>query len=137
MGSMSITTMQGKHTLFCASQSKASFVHSRSLKRMAESGNQSTSSIVTTAANSLMQHIHNNPKLKAPRMPVMHLKGLENAWLHPIMDYADKKGIKELIAPLPDGGLAAYPVARLRGKEYQGNVEGVSKEAYYADLNAS
>jgi putative SOS response-associated peptidase YedK len=61
-----------------------------------------------------MQHIHNNPKLKAPRMPVMLAKGLENAWLHPIMDYADKKGIKELIARLPDGELAAYPVATAR-----------------------
>jgi putative SOS response-associated peptidase YedK len=70
-------------------------------------------------------------------MPVMLPKGLEDGWLHPIMDYADKKGIKELIAPLPDGELAAYPVARLRGKEYQGNVEGVSKEVYYAALSVS
>ncbi len=96
-----------------------------------------TFSIVTTAANSLMQHIHNNPKLKAPRMPFILPKSLEDKWLQPIADDMNKKGIQNLIAPLPDGELAAYPVARLRGKEYQGNVEGVSEEVYYAALIAS
>lgn len=94
-------------------------------------------SIVTTTANTLMQHIHNNPKLKAPRMPCILPKGLEAAWLKPIADAAAKKGIQDLIAPLPDGELTAYPVARLRGKEYQGNVEGVSEEVHYAALSAS
>ena len=70
-------------------------------------------------------------------MPCILTPKLENAWLQPITDAADKAGIQKLIAPLPDGELTAYPVARLRGKEYQGNVEGVSDEVYYAALIAS
>ena len=96
-----------------------------------------TFAIVTTEANSLMTHIHNNPKLKASRMPCILTPELEDAWLQPITDAVDKAGIQKLIAPLPDGELTAYPVARLRGKEYQGNVEGVSDEVYYAALIAS
>ncbi len=94
-----------------------------------------TFTIVTTAANALMQDIHNNPKLKAPRMPLILPEGLEDAWLGPIVKDEDKKGIEELMAPLPDGELTAYPVARLRGKDYQGNVEGVSDEVYYKELS--
>lgn len=90
--------------------------------------------IVTTQANPLMQHIHNNPKLKAPRMPFILPQELEDAWLKPITDDVDKRSIQKLIAPLPEGELAAYPVARLRGKEYQGNVERVSDEVSYKDL---
>ena len=93
--------------------------------------------IVTTEANPLMQHIHNNPKLKAPRMPVILPQELEDAWLQPITNTIDKKEIEKLIAPLPDGELTAHPVARLRGKEYQGNVASVSDEVIYPALIAS
>lgn len=93
--------------------------------------------IVTTEANALMQHIHNNPKLKASRMPFILSQELEEAWLKPITNEVDKEGIQKLIAPLQDGELTAYPVARLRGKEYQGNVPGVSDEVTYAALIAS
>jgi putative SOS response-associated peptidase YedK len=93
--------------------------------------------IVTTAANPLMQHIPNNPKLKAARMPFILPKELEDAWLKPITNDADKEGIQKLIAQLPEGELTAHPVARLRGKEYQGNVAGVSDEVTYAALKAS
>ncbi len=93
--------------------------------------------IVTTEANPLMQRIHNNPKLKAPRMPFIIPQELEEAWLKPISTDADKEGIQKLIAPLPDEELIAYPVARLRGTKYQGNVPGVSDEVTYAALIAS
>ena len=93
--------------------------------------------IVTTAANALMQRIHNNPKLNAPRMPFILPQELEEAWLRPISTDADKEGIQKLIAPFPEGELTAHPVARLRGTEYQGNVPGVSDEVTYAALIAS
>jgi putative SOS response-associated peptidase YedK len=94
-------------------------------------------SIVTTTANTLMQHIHNNPKLKAPRMPFILPQKLEDAWLKPITDDSGKQNLQKLIRPLADRELTAYPVARLRGKEYKGNVESVSDEVFYTDLKAS
>jgi putative SOS response-associated peptidase YedK len=93
--------------------------------------------IVTTEANALMQHIHNNPKLKAPRMPLILPQALEDAWLAPIVTATDKEDIQKLIAPLSDEELTAHPVARLRGKEYQGNVASVSDEVVYPALKAS
>ncbi len=94
-------------------------------------------SIVTTTANTLMQHIHNNPKLKVPRMPFILPLESEDAWLKPIMDNVDKEGIQKMIAPSFEGQLTAHPVARLRGKEYQGNVACVSDEVVYPALIAS
>ncbi|MFD0799429.1 SOS response-associated peptidase [Maribacter chungangensis] len=90
--------------------------------------------IVTTEANALMKHLHNNPKLKAPRMPFLLPHELEDAWLEPSTSDADKKSVQKLIAPLADGELTAHPVARLRGKEYLGNVEGVSNAVVYPEL---
>ncbi len=93
--------------------------------------------IVTTEANTLMQHLHNNPKLKAPRMPFIISQDLEDAWLAPTLTDMDKEGIQKLISPLPDGELTAHPVAALRGKQYQGNVASVSDEVVYPALIAS
>lgn len=93
-----------------------------------------TFTLVTTVANSLMQRIHNNPKLKAPRMPFILPQELEEVWLAPITADTDKALIQKLIAPLPDGELKAHSVARLRGTEYQGNVVGVSEEVHYQEL---
>lgn len=90
--------------------------------------------IVTTIANELMQHIHNNPKLKEARMPFILPQELEDAWLTPCTTDADKEAIQKLIAPMADAELTSHPVARLRGKEYQGNVEGISDKVIYPEL---
>ena len=93
-----------------------------------------TFTIVTTKGNTLLAKINNNPKLKEPRMPLILPKELENDWLHPINDDLDRKAIKELIQSYPADELEAYPVTRLRGKEYIGNVKEVSDRFEYEDL---
>ncbi len=97
-------------------------------------GGMNTFSIVTTEANVLMEHIHNNPKMKQPRMPVILPRKLEDQWLDPITDELDVQSIQELIKKYPDGELKAHTVARLRGKEYEGNVEGISNKFVYKAL---
>ncbi|MDN3723566.1 SOS response-associated peptidase [Aequorivita sp. SDUM287046] len=90
-----------------------------------------TFSIVSTQGNSFMAKIHNNPKLEGPRMPVILPTELEEKWLNPINDALDIKAIKELIREYPDNELQAHPVAKLRGKQYAGNVETITDEVDY------
>lgn len=91
-------------------------------------------SIVTTSGNSLMKKIHNNPKIKGPRMPLILPEELEDEWLYPIVDELDQKKIQELIQSFPEEELKAHTVSKLRGKEYKGNVEEISNEVIYEDL---
>ena len=93
-----------------------------------------TFSIVTTNGNALLAKIHNNPKLKGPRMPVILPTELEDNWLNPINDELDIIKIKELIMEYPADELMAHTVAKLRGKEYLGNVESISKKVNYSAL---
>lgn len=93
-----------------------------------------TFSIVTTEGNKMMARIHNNPKLKQPRMPVILPEELEDKWLNPIEDDTDIKLIQKLIKKYPDNKLEAHTVSRLRGKEYQGNVEEISDKVDYDEL---
>lgn len=93
-----------------------------------------TFSIVTTVGNSLMAKIHNNPKIKEPRMPLILPDALEDNWLNPIADDSDIKKIKELIKSYPDSELKAHTVNKLRGKAYLGNVEEISEEYNYKEL---
>ncbi|MFX0556058.1 SOS response-associated peptidase [Maribacter sp. CXY002] len=93
-----------------------------------------TFTIVTTKANKLMERIHNNPKIKESRMPLILPTELEEKWLNPIMDDLDIAAVQELIQKYPEGELIAHPVAGLRGKTYQGNVEGISKMVNYHEL---
>lgn len=95
-----------------------------------------TFSIVTTRGNKMLSNIHNNPKLEGPRMPLILPQDLEDKWLNPIEDELDVKSIQELIREYPDEELDAYTVRRLRGKEYNGNVEKVSEPFEYAELKA-
>ncbi len=97
-------------------------------------GQFNTFTIVTTEGNSLMAKIHNNPKLKGPRMPLILPEELEDEWLNPINDDLDKSKIQELIQSFPEEELKAHPVAKLRGKEYLGNVENISDKVVYEDL---
>lgn len=93
-----------------------------------------TFSIVTTKGNKLLTKIHNNPKLKEPRMPVILPEEIANNWLLPYKDELDQKAIEELIAPYPDDEFDYYTVDRLRGKNYMGNVEEITKNVIYEEL---
>ena len=93
-----------------------------------------TFSIVTTQGNPLLAKIHNNPKLKGPRMPFILPSELEDKWLIHIDDELDQKSIEELIQSYPEEELTAHTVTRLRGKEYIGNVEEVSDPFEYEEL---
>lgn len=96
--------------------------------------NMNTFSIVTTEGNSLLSRIHNNPKLAGSRMPLIFQESFEDRWLQDIADEVDQKIIREQIHPYPDDELEAYTVSKLRGKEYMGNVHGISEPKTYEAL---
>ncbi len=93
-----------------------------------------TFTIVTTKGNNMMGKIHNNPKLKGPRMPLILPEELEEKWLVNIEDELDIKSVQSLIESYPENELEAYTVHRLRGKEYLGNVEETAEEFHYEEL---
>ncbi|WP_178988465.1 SOS response-associated peptidase [Winogradskyella schleiferi] len=97
-------------------------------------GVTNTFSIVTTEGNHLMSKIHNNPKLKGPRMPLILSDDLADKWLKPLENDIDKIEIQNMITRLPKVELKAHTVSKLRGNDYQGNVEGISKEVNYEEL---
>ncbi|NNF19052.1 MAG: SOS response-associated peptidase, partial [Flavobacteriaceae bacterium] len=100
-----------------------------------ESGEYLTTfSIVTTVGNPLLAQIHNNPKLAGPRMPFIIPEGMEDDWLSPIKDPVDQKGLSEMISSFPADSLQAHTVRRLRGKEYAGNIPGISEPYEYPEL---
>ena len=89
-----------------------------------------TFTIVTTKANDLVGKIHNNPKLKEARMPLMLTVEMEEPWLS-----NDLAVVKELINfCLPAEDLSAYTVRRLRGKEAIGNVKEACQPYHYPEL---
>ena len=68
-------------------------------------------------------------------MPLILTEEIADYWI--ISDLRDKMEIKhlqKLIQPFPDGELESYPVSRLRGKQYLGNVEETAKPFKYEDL---
>lgn len=99
-----------------------------------EGGTMNTFTIVTTQGNTLLAKIHNNPKLKEPRMPLILPRELEDKWLDHLDDELDQKAIESLIQSYPAEELEAHTVTRLRGKEYIGNVEEVSNSFEYGEL---
>ena len=90
-----------------------------------------TFTIVTTKGNDLLAKIHNNPKLKEPRMPFLLSDDLANEWLSP---NESKDQITQIIQPYPTNELTAHTVRRLRGKEYPGNIKEISEPFEYTDL---
>lgn len=88
-------------------------------------------SIVTTEGNTLMSHIHNNPKLDGPRMPVILTEEAAEQWLNPLLSQADAS---QLLLPFPDELLTAHTVGRLTGKDSKGNVPEASDEQKYDEL---
>jgi putative SOS response-associated peptidase YedK len=95
-----------------------------------------TFSIVTTEGNPMMARIHNNPKLSGPRMPLILPDELADRWLNPVSDELDQQELQELIRSYPEEVLAAHPVGKLRGRDYKGNLEGISEEVVYPELES-
>lgn len=86
----------------------------------------SSFTIVTTKANALMSKIHNNPKLKEPRMPLFLKEENVEEWLT-----GNPDSIKKLIVPDTETKLNAHTVRKLRGKESHGNSPEASEEFKY------
>lgn len=98
-------------------------------------GQHNTFSIVTTSGNVMMAKIHNNPKLKGPRMPLILHSEMADKWLVKYEDELDQKKIEDLIREYPDEELTAHTVRTLRGKKAVGNVENASEIFEYAELD--
>lgn len=94
-----------------------------------------TFSIVTTEGNDLLGKIHNNPKLKGPRMPLILPDEIASDWLDVIDEDLDQKKIEDLIRSYPDEELKAHTVPRLRGKDYPGNIPEICKVYEYPELD--
>ena len=94
-----------------------------------------TFSIITTDPNPLMAWIHNEPKASdRPRMPFIVKPADEHTWISPELPEDE---ILPLIGPYPEEELAHYPVPRLRGKAYPGNVPDIMQAHVYPELNSN
>ena len=92
-----------------------------------------TFSILTTAGNSLLGKIHNNPQMSGPRMPFILDKSTEDLWLNP--DSTEDE-LKKIMQPydLQNKILEAFPVGTLRGKNRVGNTPQAIKSVYYPEI---
>lgn len=90
--------------------------------------------IVTVKANPLLSKIHNNPKLKEARMPLLLTNDKADEWLNVSHDKTDTNRIKALMTPSEEE-LIAYTVRPLRGKKAVGNKPEASKQFFYDELN--
>lgn len=90
-------------------------------------------SIVTTRGNALMSEIHNNPKMKGPRMPVILDREQQGLWLEDWQEEAEER-LEFLTQPYRDDNLKAHPVAPIRGKKALGNVAEAIVEFQYTEL---
>lgn len=86
-----------------------------------------TFTIVTTEGNSLLSKLHNNPKLKQARMPLILNNEQQEVWLN------DEVKSKELIVP-HEVDLQIHTVEKLSGNTYKGNRINVSEEKIYPEL---
>ena len=91
-------------------------------------------SIVTTGGNELMSVIHNNPKLKEPRMPVFLEGEAINEWLGTPESSDSHLTLLPLCKPLLSEELTAYPVKPLRGKNALGNIPEAAEQYEYPEL---
>ncbi len=85
----------------------------------------STFSILTTAANPMMEKIHNIKK----RMPVILMPEYENDWL---LQNLSKERTMSLCRPINDDLMRAYTISKLiSSKKENSNIEEVQKEYKY------
>jgi putative SOS response-associated peptidase YedK len=90
-----------------------------------------TCTIITTNANTLLQKIHNNPKVPEPRMPAILTKELQDEWIKP----NNKRELQQLLIPFDANEMIAYPVRPLKGKNSLGNSPEVIKPFHYENYN--
>ena len=88
-----------------------------------------TFSIVTTKGNDVLEKIHNNPKLKEARMPLLLEDQDAKSWLTNSAQEARK-----LIVPNVTSILNSHTVQRLKGREYLGNIPEVQSIFTYNEL---
>jgi putative SOS response-associated peptidase YedK len=108
------------------------FIHlrSRDLFYFAGLYEQGTYTILTTEANELMAHVHNNKQ----RMPVILPREAEDTWLAPDLTAAD---MLTLCVPYPTDDMEAWPVARtLTSREQDPNTPQATMPVAYPELRA-
>ncbi len=89
-----------------------------------------TYTVLTTAANPLMETIHNSKK----RMPVIIPREYEKDWLNPNLTKAD---VEALCSPFRNDLMAAHPISKLiTTKGADTNVPDVMKVQEYEQLNS-
>lgn len=92
-----------------------------------------TVSVVTTKATGIMEQVHNNPKLKEARMPLLLDDDRKAIWMRaqaqPKPDW-----LNQVLAPVQPPALRVYPVAKIRGKKATGNIPEVRRETSYPEL---
>lgn len=92
-------------------------------------------SLVTTKANEMMARIHNNPKAKEARMPVLLNEEEAEFWLNAdVNNPSEKAALDGLIRPWEQSELQAYTVAKLRGKQYMGDLPQITEPVTYEEL---
>lgn len=92
-----------------------------------------TFTVITQPANELMATIHNNPKIPAPRMPLILNEKDTDLWL----DDPGSSAIEQLLVQDSTAQLKAHTVQKLKGKLSKGNTEDVTSEVYYPELQRS
>ncbi len=93
-----------------------------------------TFAILTVEGNQKMAEIHNNPKMKGPRMPLMISDEMAVDWLTQPMNEEDFEKIYSWSAKA-NHDLEAYPVPSLRGKNAVGNQAAAIQPYFYQELN--
>jgi len=88
-----------------------------------------TFSIVTTAANPLMEHIHNSKK----RMPVILDKTVEKLWIEEDLPLSQ---VLELTTSFPEEGMDAWTISkRITSRTEPSNVPAIIQKVEYPDLS--
>lgn len=90
-----------------------------------------TFAVVTTKANNLLTKIHNNPRMKEPRIPVILSSEKEQLWLDKDFKASD---MDAMLVPYPSKSLSFHTVAPLRGKNTLGNIPQASEPIIYPTL---
>ena len=90
-----------------------------------------TCSIVTTSANAVMSQIHNNPRVKEPRMPVILPREKEKEWLSEYSSRTDENYLLSLAQPIEDQLMEFFTVAQLTGQNGTGNTSRAMEKIEY------
>jgi len=88
-----------------------------------------TCSIVTCEANQSMSYIHNNPKLAAPRMPLIVRDEDIDQWMG-----GSKSEMAELVHKTKQIQLDYHTVESIKGRRYKGNNPSSQLPRFYPEL---